>query len=334
MGRTVLFSSMTSADRPPVVFVTGASSGIGRACCERLAAGGWTVVGGSRAATAADRWTSVKLDVRDDQSVSDAVAEVTARHGRIDALVHAAGISIAGAVEDIDLATAQQLFETNYFGTVRMIRAIVPAMRAAGHGRILVIGSIGGLIGLPFLAHYSASKFALVGLVEALRLEIAPFGIDAGIIHPGDIHTNIATNQRVIDGGPASPYSRSAAAAGQGIRRQRRQCATAGSRRSCGRAGAGGASLSASHHRRSATRTSRRCRAQAVAGPHVRMADAKDLRTLAARAGSSLSSGLKGWRRLWYFGLAANAERAGSAGRARQFVRVNCACSSTLTHAR
>lgn len=199
---------MTSADRPPVVFVTGASSGIGRACCERLAAGGWTVVGGSRAATAADRWTSVKLDVRDDQSVRDAVAEVAARHGRIDALVHAAGISIAGAVEDIDLATAQQLFETNYFGTVRMIRAIVPAMRAAGHGRILVIGSIGGLIGLPFLAHYSASKFALVGLVEALRLEIAPFGIDAGIIHPGDIHTNIATNQRVIDGGPASPYSR------------------------------------------------------------------------------------------------------------------------------
>jgi len=193
--------------RPDVVLVTGSSSGIGRACCDRLADGGRRVYGASRKAGEAAPWTYVAMDVTDDASVERAVAEVMRGEGRIDALVHCSGVSLAGSFEDTTIDEAKRQFETNFFGAIRVMRAVLPVMRKEGRGKILVIGSIGGLIGLPYIGYYSASKFALDGLVEALRMEVAPFGIEATVVHPGDFNTAISANQ-VLCGrsGVDSPY--------------------------------------------------------------------------------------------------------------------------------
>lgn len=197
-----------------VALVTGSSSGIGQAVADRLAADGWTVHGGSRRAAkpgsntdGRPAWDPVPLDVTSDTSVEAAVAGVLAASTRIDALVHCAGISVAGAIEDVTIAEAEHQFATNYLGTIRILQAVLPSMRRARSGRIIIVGSIGGLIGLPFIGHYSASKFALDGMVQALRIELAPHGIEASILHPGDIQTDIAANQ--IEGartGSQSPY--------------------------------------------------------------------------------------------------------------------------------
>ena len=197
-----------------VALVTGSSSGIGRAVADRLAASGWSVHGGSRrgagpAPTPDGRptWSPLALDVTSDASVAEVVARVLEADEGIDALVHCAGISVAGAIEDVTIAEAQQQLATNYFGSIRLVQAVLPAMRRRGRGRVIIVGSIGGLIGLPFIGHYSASKFALDGMVQALRIEIRPFGLEATIVHPGDIQTDISANQ--IEGeetGPKSPY--------------------------------------------------------------------------------------------------------------------------------
>ena len=193
--------------RPDVVLVTGSSSGIGRACCDRLADGGRRVYGASRKAGEAAPWTYVAMDVTDDASVERAVAEVMRREGRIDALVHCSGVSLAGSFEDTTIEEAKRQFETNFFGAIRVMRAVLPIMRKQGRGKILVIGSIGGLIGLPYIGYYSASKFALDGLVEALRMEVAPFGIEATVVHPGDFNTAISANQVLCSrSGVDSPY--------------------------------------------------------------------------------------------------------------------------------
>jgi NAD(P)-dependent dehydrogenase (short-subunit alcohol dehydrogenase family) len=148
------------------------------------------------------------MDVTDDGSVERAVGAVMAQEGRIDALVHCAGVSLAGAVEDATVEEAKRQFDTNFFGTVRVLRAVLPVMRRQASGRVLVIGSIAGLIGLPFLGHYSASKFALDGLVEALRIEVAPLGIEACLVHPGDYRTAISANQTVsANAGGSSAYA-------------------------------------------------------------------------------------------------------------------------------
>jgi NAD(P)-dependent dehydrogenase (short-subunit alcohol dehydrogenase family) len=135
------------------------------------------------------------MDVRNDVSVRDAVDEIMRRQGRIDALVHCAGAYLSGPFELTTVEEARNHFETNYFGTVRVVRAVLPIMRAQRSGKIVVMGSIGGLIGLPYNCHYSAGKFALNGLVEALRMETAQFGIEATVLHPGDTKTAIVANQ-------------------------------------------------------------------------------------------------------------------------------------------
>jgi NAD(P)-dependent dehydrogenase (short-subunit alcohol dehydrogenase family) len=179
-----------------VALVTGSSSGVGRACCERLAArGGWRVYGGSRTAVAGEGWSYLAMDVTDDASVARAVEELLGREGRIDALVHCAGVSLVGSIEDTTVEEARRHLDINYFGSVRVIRAVLPAMRQQAAGRIIVIGSIGGLIGLPYQGHYSAGKFALDGLVEALRTEIRPFGIEVCVLHPGDLNTAIGVHR-------------------------------------------------------------------------------------------------------------------------------------------
>src|SRR5262249_11395805 len=127
-----------------VVLVTGSSSGIGRAICDRLGGSGARVYGGSRSACTPDSWNYLNLDVTDDASVQAAVEEVISREGRIDALVNCAGVSLAGPIEDTTIEEAKWQFETNFFGTVRLIRAVLPGMRRQASGKIIVIGSIGG----------------------------------------------------------------------------------------------------------------------------------------------------------------------------------------------
>jgi NAD(P)-dependent dehydrogenase (short-subunit alcohol dehydrogenase family) len=178
-----------------VVLVTGCSSGIGKAICDQLAASGTTVYGGSRTPCTSSKWTHLPLDVTEQSSVDAAVADVLRRESRLDGLVACAGVGLAGSLEDTEDDEAKRHFDTNFFGTARMIRAVLPAMRKQSSGNVVVIGSIGGLIGLPFVPYYSASKFALDGLVEALRGEVAPLGIQATIVHPGDLNTAFTANR-------------------------------------------------------------------------------------------------------------------------------------------
>jgi len=153
------------------------------------------VYGGSRRPCTPSQWTHVSLDVTEQSSVDAAVADVLRQESRLDALVACAGVGLAGSLEDTDDDEAKRNFDTNFFGTARMIRAVLPIMRKQSSGKVVVIGSIGGLIGLPFVPFYSASKFALDGLIEALRGEVAPFGIQATVVHPGDLNTAFGANR-------------------------------------------------------------------------------------------------------------------------------------------
>lgn len=184
-----------------VVLITGASSGIGKACAEYLARKGYQVFGTSRHAPQNPEMsptglTLFRMDVNDDRSVQEGVAFVLQRAGRLDAVVNNAGFGIAGSVEDTSVEEAKAQLETNFFGTFRVCRAVLPVMRAQGHGTIVNISSLGGIIALPFQGFYSASKFAVEGLTEALRLEVRPFGIRVVLVEPGDIRTSF-TDRRV-----------------------------------------------------------------------------------------------------------------------------------------
>ncbi len=181
-----------------VVLVTGASAGIGRATATNLAAAGWAVVGASRRGTASEGWTGLVMDVDDDGSVAAGVRSVIDRFGHIDALVTCAGWGLAGAVENTPIADAKAQLETLFWGTVRVVQTVLPAMRANKSGRIVLFSSIGGVIGLPFQAFYSASKFAIEGWGEALAYEVGPFGIKVTLVQPGNFRTDFTENRRTV----------------------------------------------------------------------------------------------------------------------------------------
>jgi NAD(P)-dependent dehydrogenase (short-subunit alcohol dehydrogenase family) len=183
-----------------VVLVTGASSGIGRSCAELLATRGYRVYGASRRPAPQARVEALPMDVRDDGSVCRAVASLMDREGRIDALVNSAGIALAGAVEDTSIEEARDQLEVNFFGALRVCRAVLPAMRRQRAGHIVNIGSIGGLVAIPYQGLYSASKFALEGLSESLRLEVSRFGVRVVLIEPGDHRTSLTANRRLAAG--------------------------------------------------------------------------------------------------------------------------------------
>ena len=187
------------ADEAKVVLVTGASSGIGRACADLLARSGFTVYGTSRSTAEGETeggWTSFPIDVRDEASVLRGVDRVLAQEGRLDALVNSAGYGIGGAVEDTTVHEARDLFETNFFGALRVCQAVLPHLRTQGAGTIVNVSSIGGRIALPFQGLYSASKFALEGLTEALRMEVKPLGIRVVLVEPGDTRTPFTAHRR------------------------------------------------------------------------------------------------------------------------------------------
>lgn len=183
-------------DKSRSVLITGASAGIGWACAEMLHAAGWAVTAASRRGTAPDGCTGLVMDVDDDESVRAGVAGTLAQRGRIDALVTAAGWGLAGAAEQCTVAEAKAQLETNFWGSVRVVQQVLPAMRASGGGRIVLVSSIGGLIAIPFQAFYTASKFALEGFGEALAYEVAPFGVQVTLVEPGNISTDFTGSRR------------------------------------------------------------------------------------------------------------------------------------------
>lgn len=203
-----------------VALVTGASSGIGKETAYYLMKKGFHIYGTSRNVegrfdvghAATDQRSGgfihmIPLDVTSDTSVEIAVNTVYAKEGHINVLVSNAGIGIAGSIEDTSVENVKSQFETNFFGTLRIIKTILPFMRKQHYGKIIVLSSVAGVISIPYQAHYSASKFALEGLIEALRYEIAPFGLKACLVEPGDTKTGF-TDNRLLAGcsGKDSPY--------------------------------------------------------------------------------------------------------------------------------
>src|SRR5215510_11173017 len=202
------------SDTTRSVLVTGASAGIGRACADRLHADGWTVTGASRRGTSSGGWTGMVMDVDDDESVRAGMAGVVAANGRIDAVVAAAGWGLAGAVEHSAIDEAKSQMETNFWGCVRVVQHALPVMRTQGGGRIVLMSSIGGAIGIPFQAFYSASKFALEGYGEALAYEVAPFGVHVTLVQPGNVRTDFTASRQMAQAAAGDPvYGASAAKA-------------------------------------------------------------------------------------------------------------------------
>lgn len=180
------------------VLITGASSGIGLACARGLAARGMRVFGTSRRpGPFGEPFEFVTMDVTDDDSVAAAVDQVLARAGTIDVLINNAGQVLAGPLELTSIAEARDQLDTNLLGPLRVSQAVLPGMRARRSGLIIMIGSIGGLMGMPFQGVYAASKFALEGLTESLRHELRPFGVHATIVEPGDIRTSMTDNRKL-----------------------------------------------------------------------------------------------------------------------------------------
>ena len=191
------------------VFVTGASSGIGKAIALFYGMNGYHVTGVSRNCKEGTHLfpgggslTMRKMDVTKSPSIQRVIRDLP----EIDIAVFAAGMGVAGSIEDTPLEYARRQMEVNYFGTLRCIKAVLPVMREKEHGLILVIGSVAGQISIPMQSHYSSSKYALEALVDALRMEAAPYNIRACLIEPGDTKTCF-TAMRETYYKPDSPYN-------------------------------------------------------------------------------------------------------------------------------
>jgi NAD(P)-dependent dehydrogenase (short-subunit alcohol dehydrogenase family) len=181
----------------PVALVTGASSGIGAATAERLAAAGYKVYGTSRRGKLPGQrpFEMLALDVTNDGSVDALVQQVIQREGRIDLLVNNAGFGVApGAAEESSLEQARAIFETNFFGILRMTRAVVPHMRKQGSGRIINIGSVLGFLPMPYGALYAATKHAIEGYSESLDHELRTKGVRVSVVQPAYTKTQFDMN--------------------------------------------------------------------------------------------------------------------------------------------
>lgn len=205
---------MMSAQNARVALVTGASSGIGEATVERLLAQGFIVYAGARRI---ERMSGIEqrgahtmsLDVTDDASMTDAVAQILEERNRIDVLVNNAGYGSYGSIEEVPLEEARRQFEVNVFGLARLTQLVLPAMREKRSGRIINVSSIGGRIYEPLGAWYHATKFSVEGLSDSLRLEVAPFGIDVTIIQPGPVRTewNTIARDSMVTVSGEGPYA-------------------------------------------------------------------------------------------------------------------------------
>ncbi len=177
-----------------VVLITGASSGIGKSAAEYLAERGYIVYGAARridkmADLKARDIKTLTMDVTDEHSSSEGVNKIITAEGRIDILINNAGFGSYGAIEDVSIEDARYQLEVNVFGAARLIKLVLPHMRAQHSGKILNISSIGGKLAMPFGGWYHASKFAIEALSDSLRNEVRPFGIDVIVIEPGGIQS-------------------------------------------------------------------------------------------------------------------------------------------------
>ncbi|MBX6395731.1 MAG: SDR family oxidoreductase [Alicyclobacillaceae bacterium] len=205
----------------PVALVTGTSSGFGLWTSVALAREGYQVVATmrdlgkkdrlleeARRAGVEERIECTEMDVTDGEAIARTVGDVIARFGSVDVLVNNAGFAVGGFVEEVSMEAWRRQFETNVFGLVAVTKAVLPHMRERRRGVIVNIGSISGRIGLPGLAPYSASKFAVEGFSESLRLEMQPFGVRVVLIEPGAFKTDIwQKGLGEIPGAPDSPYA-------------------------------------------------------------------------------------------------------------------------------
>jgi len=185
---------MVGGTRSVPVLITGCSSGIGRAAAVRLHAAGLTVYATARhvdslADLARQGIHTLALDVTDEASMTEAVAAIEDAAGPVGVLVNNAGYGLYGPVEQLPMDEIRRQFETNFFGLVRLTQLVLPGMRRRGRGRILNVSSMGGRITLPGGAFYHASKYAVEALSDALRMEVAQFGIDVVLIEPGPVKT-------------------------------------------------------------------------------------------------------------------------------------------------
>ena len=202
-----------------IALVTGTSSGIGLATAVTLARGGHTVIATMRNPASAGELqkivaaeklpvTVAALNVDDDASVESAFGKVLAQHGRLDVLVNNAGIGGGGSVEECSTARFREVMETNFFGALRCIKAVVPGMRQRRHGCIVNVTSVAGRMALAPAAAYSASKFALEALSECLAQEMKAFNVRVAVVEPGVIATSIFSKAAPIPADSPYPHSR------------------------------------------------------------------------------------------------------------------------------
>jgi short-subunit dehydrogenase len=194
-----------------IILITGISSGFGKQTAQLLAKQGHSVYGTVRKeCEASDHVNVLKMDLTDKESVTNAVKTVIEKEGRIDVLINNAGMHTGGPIETSPAEYIKLQMDTNFIGTVHLTREVLPIMRKQGGGMIINFSSIGGLMGLPFQAYYSASKFAIDGFSEALRMEVRKFNIKVVVINPGDFHTSNSANRRnfLAPTGPEDPYNK------------------------------------------------------------------------------------------------------------------------------
>jgi NAD(P)-dependent dehydrogenase (short-subunit alcohol dehydrogenase family) len=202
-----------------VAIVTGASSGIGAAAARRLHDRGYIVYAAARriermAPLAEAGIRAIRVDVTDDASLTAFVSQIVSETGRVDLVVNNAGYGSLGALEEVPMAEARRQFDVNLFGLARLVQLVVPHMREQREGRIINISSIGGRIHLPLCGWYHATKFAVEGFSDTLRMELAPFGIRVVVIEPGAIDTEwhgVAGDNLTATSGQGT-YGRQAAA--------------------------------------------------------------------------------------------------------------------------
>jgi len=199
------------------VLVTGCSSGIGYATCLVFARNNFVTYGSVRDLSKAGRIQEItnkeklplkiiRLDVNEDETIRIAIQKIIADSGRIDILINNAGYGMFGPIEEISIKEIKEQFETNFFGTIRLIKAIVPIMRKQRNGTIVNISSMVGRFGVPLNAAYVSSKFALEGLSESISFELDEFGIKVILVEPGVIQTDFFQNLKIKGNDTKSPY--------------------------------------------------------------------------------------------------------------------------------
>ena len=214
-------------DMKKVILLTGASSGIGYQTAESLAKEGHIVYGAARRTEKMETLKQfgvkpIYLDVTDEESIKSAIDTIIRNEGRIDVLINNAGYGSFGAVEDVEINEARRQFEVNLFGLARLVQLVLPHMRKQKEGRIINVSSMGGRLTTYFGAWYHATKYALEAFSDALRMEVADFGIDVSLIEPGGIKTEwgiIAAN-KLANSAKGGAYEKEAMKTAKGMKKQ------------------------------------------------------------------------------------------------------------------